>query len=239
MNAIIRSSFVMGLVTCSALALSQGCASSDDDDTKPAGGNTGGATGGSTAPAANQITFTDGKASGLMTGYGWMALGVKDSISSPTCGGTPITKYAPCNTTTTWSSKNALCATGEIPKLPDSAVQSDYDDNWGILIGFDNNESSTGNIGKVFSTIDVSVSGSPTTGLRVLVNKEGEATSYCADYAGKPIALSKFNTACWEPAKGKDLTEFDKITKVGVQVSSTATAAIKVDNLCLNSVTFN
>lgn len=237
MNAIIRSSFVMGLVTCSALALSQGCASSDDDDNKPAGGNTGGATGGSTAPAANQITFSEGKASGPMTGYGWVALGVKDSVSSPNCGGTPITKYAPCMTSTSWASKNALCITGDIPALPASPVQSDYDDNWGLQIGFDNNESSTGSIGKVFSTIDIAVSGSPTTGLRIVLQKEGETTGYCATYAGKPVALSTFNTACWD-GSGKTLADFDKINKVGVQVSSGSTA-IKVDNLCLNSVTFN
>jgi hypothetical protein len=175
-----------------------------------------------------------------MTGWGWIAMGVLDNASDPTCGGTPITKATPCMSGTTWNAPDALCVTGTIPALPASPVQKDYDDNWGIQIGVNANADDTVAIGTSFSTIQVTLSGMPLSGLRVMLHRkgDGEAVSYCAANTGAAMQLTSFNTACWDNS-GTAFAAADapNIDKVGVQVSSTA-AAISVANLCLSKITF-
>jgi hypothetical protein len=51
--------------------------------------------------------------------------------------------------------------------------------------------------------------------------------SYCvaSDWQGKPVSITDFNTACWEPAKGTAATLTTPIVAVHVIIPSTATAA--------------
>ena len=186
------------------------------------------------------VTFSSGRAQGVMSGLGWVALGALDSITDPTCGGTPITKAAPCLTSTSWNVTDALCITGTIPALPANPMQSDYDANLGLQIGVNINADDSQAIGQTFSTIAVVVSGSPTAGLRVDLHRQGDpgGTTYCAANTGAAMNLTSFNTKCWD-GSGTAFTAADAplIDRVGVQVPSTK-AAVTVTNLCINSVTF-
>jgi hypothetical protein len=254
-----KTSFALtSLAVFGAFAIFAGaCSSSSDDNggtggggghaTGPAGGNTSGGGGGVASsggsPAAgggNTVTFSAGAAVGPMTGWGWIALGSLDTATSPTCGGTPITNAAPCMTSTSWEATDSLCITGSIPALPASPVQADYDANWGLQIGVNANADDTIAIGQTFSTIAVTLTGSPLTGLRVELHRQGDpaATTYCANNTGSAMKLTSFNTACWD-GSGTAFTAADapNIDKVGIQVSSTA-AAITVTDLCWTQIVF-
>jgi hypothetical protein len=146
-------------------------------------------------------------------------------------------------TSTSWEAQDSLCITGTIPALPASPVQADYDANWGLQIGVNANGDESQAIGQTFSTIAITVDGSPTAGLRVELHRQGDpaATTYCAQTStdtGAAISLTKFNTACWD-GSGTPFTAADAplIDKVGIQVSSTA-AAITVTNLCWHQIVF-
>jgi hypothetical protein len=208
-----------------------------------------GGSGGSTArkfdagaASLHVATFLYGEATGPITGFGWIALGASDWVSDPTCGyyGAPITETSPCLDTTNWNSPTALCISATIPALPAAPTQGDYDNNWGVQIGVNATITPGEPIGRAYSTIAMSFSGSPTAGLRVELHRAGDpdATTYCATNTGAPVPLTTFNTACWDNT-GIAFTAADAplIDKVGVQVSSTL-AAITVANLCLNSITF-
>ena len=194
------------------------------------------------AASLHVATFLYGEATGPITGFGWIALGALDWVTDPTCGyyGALITKTAPCLDTTNWNSPTALCISATIPALPAIPIQADYDNNWGIQIGVNANEIPGFPIGKAYSKIAISVSGSPTAGLRIELHRagDGDAVTYCATNTGLAMKLTSFNTACWDNSGTAFLaTDAPNIDKIGVQVSSTATA-ISVANLCLNSITF-
>jgi hypothetical protein len=195
----------------------------------------------------------DGKAVGVMSGFGFVSLGALDSVSSPSCdnsesGGSAsatITKATPCQGVTKWKSSDGVCVSGAIPALPGSPVQADYDNNWGIQVGFDASAPAGQTIGTIassFKSITLTVSGAPQTGLRAEIHRlhDPNEVTYCANMtSGKSIALSAFSTQCYGGSSDVKLKEDDlpNIDKVGVQVSSGSTA-ISVDNLCLTRVVF-
>lgn len=248
----------MALALCGALAVNASCAGGGDSNGGAGGSGNGGSgqggsgQGGSTGtpgtcddPATGNATnFCNGKAQGLFQGWGWVALGKLDTITDPTCdtAKAPITKDAPCTTTTNWSSNNGLCMSGSIPALPASPVQQDYDDNWGIQIGVNSSEPPGTTIGLASAaSVTFSVTGTPTSGLRAMLHRKGDAddVTYCANMtSGVKISITAFNTKCWD-SSGTSLTVADlaNLDKAGVQVSSSS-SAITVTNLCLNSVVF-
>jgi len=202
---------------------------------------TGGTTGTGTGPDTGLSTSTCGaNASGPMTGWAWVALGAEDVITDPTCGGVPITMATPCMSGTTWNSPDACCVSGRIPALPATPTQADYDYNWGIMLGVNANADDTIPIGTAYSTIAVSLDGSPTVGLRVMLHRKGDPDGvfYCATNTGSLMKLTSFNTACWDNS-GVAFTAADapNIDKVSIQVAS-APYPITVANLCLHSITF-
>jgi hypothetical protein len=250
---------VTSLLLAGVLAVTYGCASSSEEDnggstgnsSSEGGGGGGGGDGGSSGssgntPSGDVITFASGQATGLFTGYGWVALGEKDSLSSPECDtGKPITKAEACTTSTVWSKTDALCMSGTIPALPSSPKQEDYDANWGVQIGVNAAEppDQAGDVMKDYKTMTVTLSGEPKSGLRAMVHRKGDpdGTTYCLDSikSGSALTLTKFNTKCWGDASTVLLSADDlpKIDKVGVQVSS-GSAEIAVNDLCLEKVEF-
>lgn len=194
----------------------------------------------------NTVCFKAGQAQGLFTGYGWVALGRDDNLTSPVCDtGMPITMDKPCATSTVWSKPDALCMSGLIPALPASPTQIGYDNNWGVDVGVNTREPSDaiGDSLEGYTTISFTISGSPSSGLRAILHRKSDpaGTTYCMDSikSDTPIRFTKFNTRCWGDASTVYLTEADlpMIDKVGVRVSST-TSAIAVTNLCLSRLTF-
>lgn len=216
----------------------------------PTGGTTsaGGVTtvGGSTSstPTGTMVTFVNDKAQGAMTGYGWVELGSADTISDPTCGPSKavITAAAQCLTSANWNSTTALCVTGSVPAL--AATNPDYSGNWGLSVGVNAGDpAGTTGLGQPFTSITITVSGSPTTGLRAIVHRKGDAdaTQYCYPLtSGTAIPLTSFSTTCYTSAlPGTAITAADvpNIDKVSVQVSS-GTAAITVASLCITGISF-
>jgi len=176
-----------------------------------------------------------------MLGYGWVALGSADTISDPTCGPSKaaITTAARCAASTNWKYETSLCMSGSIPAL---GTPPDYTANWGVQVGVNAMDPQTaGGLGQTFSSVTITVTGSPTTGLRAIVHRKGdpEATTYCAAFAGAAIPFTTFNTECWPNGKGVAITAADvpNIDQVGIQVPS-STTAITVTDLCITGITF-
>jgi hypothetical protein len=242
------------LVLGGAMALSVSCASTPSDNTPTgtggsAGGGGGGAGGGGAGCTSSdtKVCFKDGQAQGPMTGWGWIALGSLDTLTDPTCDTDKhvIDNAHACTTTTNWNSSDGLCMSGTIPALPAEPFQSDYDNNWGIQIGVNTSEPVGTTLGKSYTSIAITVAGSPSTGLRAELHVKGEPAgqTYCAEMtSGKPIQFSTFNQACWDgataaPSKALSKDNIQNVDKVGIQVSSTQ-KEIKVENLCLQSIVF-
>ena len=198
---------------------------------------------GGAANGGKTVTFSADKGLGAMTGYGFVALGTADTISSPTCGAslTPITNAVPCAANPNWSSTTALCVTGAIPPL--AATNPDYTGNWGLQVGLNSTDPAGNGLGQSLTSVTITVTGSPTAGLRAIVHRKGDAvgTTYCAMLtSGTAIAFTSFITDCYATAPaGTKLTATDvpNIDQVSIQVSSTTTA-ITVTNLCITGITF-
>lgn len=208
---------------------------------------TGGASSTSTATATGgaqnsgtEVTFSNGKAVGAMSGYGFVALGSADTLTSPTCGAdnTEITADTECKTTTKWSTTDSLCMSGSIPA--NDSDPPDYTGNWGVSVGVNATAPDGDGIGQSFASISIKVSGSPTSGLRAIINVGGTDYCYNGMKSGTAIPLTSFNTECWEGGAGDDFAAADSpnIEKVIVQVSSSETADITVKDFCLEGITF-
>jgi len=178
-----------------------------------------------------------------MTGYGWVALGSLDTVTDPTCGPTKaaITSAAPCAADPNWSSASSLCVTGSIPALPATPTSADYSANYGVIVGVNSTDAS-GGLGQAFSSITITTTGGPSSGVRAQIHKLGDpdATSYCATLtSGTAIPLTKFATDCYNttPTGVFAAADASKIDKVSVEVFSGSTA-ITVTNLCITGITF-
>jgi hypothetical protein len=138
---------------------------------------------------------------------------------------------------TTWTSIYSLCITGLIPPLPPSPTASDYSDNWGIIVAA-NCTDPPGPLGSSFRTINISCSGSPSSGLRAVVHRAGDpdGSNYCADMtANAPISFTAFNTACWGGAgTALTLADVSNLDWIGVQIPP-GSSTIKT-NLCLGGI---
>lgn len=208
------------------------------------GGDTG--SGGTAGSAGTTVLFENGKAQGAMTGYAWVALGAADTLTDPTCGPehTPITNATPCSTTVNWSTPDKVCLSGSIPMV--SGSNPDFASNWGMQIGVAATDPQGGPIGQMWSAVGITMTGSPLSGLRVVLHRKGdpEATQYCATLTtSAPIPITSFSTECWLSGSlaGIRLTAADAplIDAIGVQVSSVLSSAITVNNLCLTGITFS
>lgn len=208
-------------------------------------GGTGG-TGGQ-ATGSGTVAFTNGKASGAMTGWGWVSLGPNDVVTDPTCNGAAVTSGLDCVPTWNWNSATALCMSGIIPALPATPAKSDYDANWGAEIGVSSvlqNDPVTNfpvsGIGTAYSSVALAASGAPLTGLRVSLHLHGYPSSvtYCSVYRSGQIPLTSFNTACWDNS-GVFLIAADAplIDLVMLMVPSTQ-QAIAITNLCITGIIF-
>jgi hypothetical protein len=208
------------------------------------GGTT--STGGTTTPpnSGTEVTIANGQAQGAMTGFGWVALGSLDTITDPTCSSPagPIVNGVSCDATV-WSMPNAYCVSGYIPEVPSPGTTADFDANWGILLGIGSTPVSGGVLGQSFSSLTVSLTGSPSSGLRVQVHRRGDpdTSSYCANMTpGVATSFSVFNTTCWDTKGGSYLAAADVpyLDQIAVQVSSSTLSSITVKGLCITGIAF-
>lgn len=254
------------LAMCGSLAVAGSCASDGGGGGGGAGGGGGGGEGGngggcvtdipegsSCEPGENDICFSKGQAKGLMTGWGFIALGNVDTATSPVCDNTanggecnePITKEKPCPENggkTMWTNPDkGLCLTGSIPVV----TAGDYTGNWGVQIGWNATDPAGGTLDKSFSKVTFNWTGTVdpvNNAMRGELHVLGQSpeTTYCATVrSGESVSLSAFNTKCWD-GTGNDLTTDDipKIDKAGLQVSSDDKKAYTITDLCVTKVSF-
>ncbi len=200
---------------------------------------------GGVANGGKTVTFSSGKAVGAMTGYGFVALGASDSISSPTCGTATITAAASCTSGTTWSSTTTLCVTGSVPALPASPSSADYSNNWGLQVGVNATDPDTAGLGQSFTSVTITFTSTtviPATALRAVVQLAGSTTAYCAALtSGTAVLFTSFVTDCWDTTPtGTYITAANvpNISQISVEVVS-GSAAITVTNLCITGITFS
>ena len=210
----------------------------------PTGGIAGAVASGGTSGGGGTAftTLVAGRAQGAMSGYGWVAMGALDSVTSPTCDGRPITSASQCTGAINWATGSNLCITGFVPALPTNPSAADYSDNWGILFAVETTEPPGGGLGVSYRTATFILAGSPSTGLRATVHRKGdpEGTNYCAFItAGISVPFTLFNTACWDGTGAwLSLSDVPNLDWIGIQVSSVVATPIKVANLCLNAIIF-
>jgi hypothetical protein len=204
------------------------------------GGTT--STGGTTTPpnSGTVVSIANGQAQGAMTGFGWVALGSLDTVTDPTCDSPKgaITSAVSCDLTR-WSMPNAYCVSGYIPLVGSS---SEFTSNWGIILGINCTPVTGGVLGQAFSSLTISTSGSPSSGLRVQVHRKGDPqdTTYCTNMTpGLAVSFTSLNTTCWDN-KGTYLTAADvpNIENIAVSVPSSMTSSITVTGLCITGITF-
>jgi hypothetical protein len=122
-------------------------------------------------------------------------------------------------------------------------LNGDYTSNWGIAIGVSATQPPYGPIGTAYSTIIMNWTGTPASGLRMVVHVSGDpsTTTYCLDdvTAGKKYRLVDFNTECYGGTGGVELTAADAadIDQVELQVVP-STTAYDLKDLCLDSIVF-
>jgi hypothetical protein len=183
-------------------------------------------------------SFYEGRAEGVLSGSGWVALGRNDSVTSPTCGGQPVTSDLMCPAFT-WATTLGLCVSGTIPALPWSPTQTDYDANWGIMVGTDVSEFPGCTLRGSYKTVRFEATGSPQSNLRAVIHLFGDAdkTVYCASLTSNTkLPFTAFNTSCWDDG-GTQLTLDDvpDIDKVGIQIPS-GQDEIQVSSFCLHAI---
>lgn len=191
-------------------------------------------------PGGKVVSIVDGQAQGAMTGWGWVDLGADDTVTDPLC----LDPYGPIEAgvscmDTLWSTSSAFCVSGYIPALDPDAP--DYTYNWGIRINVGATADGAGTLGQSFSSLALSLTGSPQSGLRVNVHRKGDpsGTVYCAAAtAGTYVSFSSFNTDCWDDS-GKSLSSADVATidRISLLVPSDF-SSITVSDLCLTGITF-
>jgi hypothetical protein len=244
---------------CGALVLTASCASDSNNN----GGSNGSGGGSCTNPPADGVCFGAGQATGggnlsNVNGYGWVALGSADSVSSPVCDNTAngggasetITQAKPCPEAggkSVWTNpEQGLCISGTIPVV----TGGDYTGNWGLQIGMNITKDAGGTLGKSYKNITFNYGSgvSPATSeIRGEIhvandpNLDASHSNYCAVIQpGKPVLLSAFNTECWTGGAGKPMPDsaVANIDKVGVQISSDINSKYDVSNFCWTGFTF-
>ena len=201
-----------------------------------------GATGGTTATSTSTgntgttVTFAaSGKASGAMTGWAFVAMGLTDTVSVPTCGtaAAAITSAASCSTTTNWPAAG-VCVTGSVPPNPTPYT------SWGINVGVSSTDPAGSGLGQAFAKVAIAATGAPAGATFRYIISVG-TKDYCAvATVGTAVTLSTFNTLCYDsPPDGTAYAGTGSdITGVQLQVVP-GTAAITVTNLCLTGITFS
>ena len=194
-------------------------------------------------------------------GYGWVNLGIGASVTSPTCGGAPISGQSPAPfamapipscpvSSLCWDVvnpyfPNALCISGSIPALPANPVQQDYAENWGVMLGY----TFTAPIPAAYQSITFAAneSYSPSGNLlRTAIHLKGDPDDvvYCTamDPTGAMVPFTNFHAPCRDTpgAVDKSLRNSDvpNIDRVGVLIEPGA-SAFTVTNLCFWFVSFN
>lgn len=182
------------------------------------------------APAgALQQIADDGKLSGGLSGYAWVAGGTGTTWISPN----------PCNDQGCFTNTGGvLCAQGSIAALTCTSPSScDWDSNWGAMIGWNPTpvQSEAWGAGATAGIAVTYAGGSGEYRLMVHAAGDPETKNYCVEryVSGTVAAPSAFLSQCWANA-GDMLPDFAMVDKFGLQLIS---AQAPIDfNICISAI---
>jgi FecR protein len=178
------------------------------------------ATASSAAPPAGHgspvFIGADGKLSGPMAGYAWVAGAPETTVLSP----------SPCNTRGCFKdTKGQLCTRGRIPALRctghgTAQFSCDWESDWGAAIGLN----TAGSGGPWLATAPSSVSiayhgGRGTYRLNAHVAGDPADKVYCVDgyLSGQVVAAGMLKTACWSDS-GDALGDFQSVDHLNLEI---------------------
>jgi hypothetical protein len=177
----------------------------------------------------------DGKLSGPMTGYAWVAASPETTVLSP----------LPCNTRGCFKdTKGQLCTRGHIPALRctghgTAQFSCDWKSDWGATIGMN----TVGNGGPWLATAPSSVSvayhgGRGTYRLNAHIAGDPADKVYCVDgyQSGQVVAAGMLKTACWSDS-GEALGDFQRVDQLNLEIVA-AESPISYD-YCVSDVAVN
>lgn len=177
----------------------------------------------------------DGKLSGAMSGYAWVAAGQAADIVAP----------SPCNASGCFKdTKGQLCTRGTLPALQCTGrgtpqYTCDWQANWGAMIGM--NTTSDRGPWQSGSPATLSVAYHGTRGTyRLTAHVAGDPDSklYCIDsyQSGQIVSGGMLTTVCWT-GSGDTLGDFRNVDKIGLELTSTE--AVVAFDYCVSAISVN
>ncbi len=174
----------------------------------------------SAAPSARQTVIgNDGRLSGAVNGYAWVAAAEGVVVKTP----------SPCNSSGCFRNTGGkLCTSGTIPALVCSGqgtpqYRCNWDKNWGVVLGM-NATQPPGPFGNsapdsVAVTYQSTAHGGSAGHFRLNAHVVGDPYSrqYCVDNytPGAPVRPSDMKTECWF-GSGQTLSSFSAVDTIGL-----------------------
>jgi hypothetical protein len=185
-------------------------------------------------PGSPVFIGADGKLSGPMTGYAWVAAGPEASIASP----------APCNAQGCFKdTRGQLCTRGSMPALRCTGQGTphyacNWDANWGAMIGMNPTAGGPWQSGAPTSISIAYQGGRGTYRLNAHVAGDPDKKNYCVDVypSGQVVDAAMLRTECWGD-KGQPLGSFRQVDKLMLQLTSSE-SPIAFD-YCITAVAVN
>ena len=185
-------------------------------------------------PGSPVFIARDGKLSGPMNGYAWVAAGPQASIASP----------SPCNAQGCFKdTRGQLCVRGNMPALRCTGqgmphYSCNWDANWGAMIGMNPVLSGSWQSGAPASVSIAYQGGRGTYRLNAHVAGDPDKKNYCVDVypSGQVVDASMLRTECWGD-KGQPLGSFRQVDKLMLQLTSSE-APIAYD-FCIPAIAVN
>jgi hypothetical protein len=185
-------------------------------------------------PGSPVFIASDGKLSGPMTGYAWVAAGPQATIASP----------SPCNAQGCFKdTRGQLCVRGNMPALRCTGqgtphYSCNWDANWGAMIGMNPTAAGPWQSGAPASVSIAYHGGRGTYRLNAHVAGDPDSKNYCIEVyqSGQVANASMLRTECWGDG-GQPLQSFQAVDKIMLQLTSSE-SPIAFD-YCVDAIAVN
>ena len=185
----------------------------------------------STAEARTSFA-NDGKLSGALNGYAWVAAGKLATVESP----------HPCNDDGCFTNtEEGLCTQGSMPALTcqGNGWDCNYADNWGVMVGMNPAGEHVEWGAAAPQTVAITYTGGAGTyRLSAHVAGDPEEKDYCLDgyISGLAVRASNLRSKCWGD-DGEPLPSFAIVDRIGLMMTSAKRN--QTFDICVSDVTVN
>ncbi len=167
--------------------------------------------------APGRVVFgDDGKLSGGMEGYAWVAAANLATVESPN----------PCNEQGCFTStQDGLCTRGSLPALTCTTSESwdcNYEANWGVLVGLNPKSRGVAWGADAPETVAVTYAGEPGSyRLTAHVAGDPDHKTYCIEgyLSGLSVSADRLKSECWSD-DGDPLPSFAVVDMMGLMLTS-------------------